>query len=329
MIRLLRLLLLVLALPARAVEDPSWLAKSKAAAPVIADFAASAPSIVRGAFSSLSWIVTGAATCEIDQGVGAVDCAGPAVVSPAATTTYTLTATSAKGKTATASATVTLYPYRIPEGANLVAHVWWDGSSIQQTGSAFTMTGTVPQVAASGAVPAGSGPYSAANYYTAGNTLEQHGDVTVCAIVTLASHATEQTAVAKDAVTSNRNFLLENAGGTSGSRVYVFKSAVTYATAVTVGAATDARHLLCYSYDYVADGTSTLIVSLDGTQVSISNGAGPPATTTANLMIGRTDYATSPKPWLGYIHEVVLWSRALSAQDLTDVYTVVHAGGAV
>ena len=58
------------------------------------------------ASSTLAWVVTGATTLSIDQGVGTVTGTSVAVT-PAATTTYTMTATNAAGSV-THSATVTI-----------------------------------------------------------------------------------------------------------------------------------------------------------------------------------------------------------------------------
>ena len=63
----------------------------------------------------------------------------------------------------------------IPDDANTVAHVYWNGTALVDTkGNAWTMNGTVPQVSAGPLYPhgfsqpakAGAGPFSTANYYT-------------------------------------------------------------------------------------------------------------------------------------------------------------------
>ncbi len=72
----------------------------------------------------------------------------------------------------------------IPGGPGTVAHVWWDGVRVRDTrGNAWAMQGTVPQVAASGRVPAGAGPFSDANYYSLGtgsDVLDFAGDFSAC-----------------------------------------------------------------------------------------------------------------------------------------------------
>lgn len=65
-----------------------------------------------------------------------------------------------------------------------VAHAWWDGGALNDTkGNAWTMNGTVPQVARAGDIPAGAGPFSDANYYSLGtgnDVLDFAGDWSAC-----------------------------------------------------------------------------------------------------------------------------------------------------
>jgi len=62
------------------------------------------------------------------------------------------------------SAGKALVPYT---DANVAANVYWNGTALQDVkGNAWAMTGTVPQVAASGGVPAGAGVFSDSNYYS-------------------------------------------------------------------------------------------------------------------------------------------------------------------
>jgi hypothetical protein len=85
---------------------------TKTAAPVapsIASFTATPSTIVAGASTVLSWVVSDATTVSIDNGVGVRPVTGTATVSPAATTAYTLTATGAGGQTAK-NTTVTVTP---------------------------------------------------------------------------------------------------------------------------------------------------------------------------------------------------------------------------
>ena len=70
-------------------------------------FDATPNQIAAGQSSTLTWIVQGATSVNIQPGIGNVALTGSTTVSPAATTTYTLTATGPNGNV-TASATVTV-----------------------------------------------------------------------------------------------------------------------------------------------------------------------------------------------------------------------------
>jgi 6-phosphogluconolactonase (cycloisomerase 2 family) len=65
--------------------------------PVVQAFAASANNLRAAQSTRLSWTVTGAQSCAIDQGVGTVPCTGSQTVTPGTTRMYTLTATNAEG----------------------------------------------------------------------------------------------------------------------------------------------------------------------------------------------------------------------------------------
>ena len=69
-------------------------------------FEATPATIAAGEISILSWQITGAATVEIDNGIGTVATTGEKEVTPAVTTTYKLTATAAGGAITTISVTV-------------------------------------------------------------------------------------------------------------------------------------------------------------------------------------------------------------------------------
>ena len=74
---------------------------------VISSLTASPPTITAGHNSTLRWMVTGASTISIDQGIGPVT-GDSQVVTPSQTTTYTLTATDAGNGSVTAAVTVTV-----------------------------------------------------------------------------------------------------------------------------------------------------------------------------------------------------------------------------
>jgi hypothetical protein len=75
--------------------------------PVITTFAVNPAIVAAGQNAVLGWVVTGAQTVSIDNGIGPVPLSGTMSVVPPATTTYTLTAVNAAGSNAV-TATVTV-----------------------------------------------------------------------------------------------------------------------------------------------------------------------------------------------------------------------------
>jgi hypothetical protein len=77
-----------------------------------------------------------------------------------------------------------------------VAHVWWrDGALRDRAGNAWTMAGTVPQVARAATTPAGAGPFSTANYYGLGagsDVLDFTGNFSVCVVYSYQNLAAAQ-----------------------------------------------------------------------------------------------------------------------------------------
>ncbi len=73
--------------------------------PVVSTFSVNPAIVSAGQNAVLGWVVTGARTISIDNGIGAVSLNGTATIMPFATTTYVLTATNAAG---TSTATVTV-----------------------------------------------------------------------------------------------------------------------------------------------------------------------------------------------------------------------------
>ena len=80
----------------------------RAPAPLIASFTAKPASIASGSATTLSWIVTNAASISIDHGVGDVTGRSSVIASPIADTTYTLTADGPGGR-ATQSVSVSVH----------------------------------------------------------------------------------------------------------------------------------------------------------------------------------------------------------------------------
>ena len=85
-------------------------------APTITSFTVDNPTIVAGGSAKISWVVDGATSCALDQGIGTVPCTGTAAtvtISPTVTTPYTLTATGPGGITPSAPLIVTVTPKQV------------------------------------------------------------------------------------------------------------------------------------------------------------------------------------------------------------------------
>ncbi|MCJ7516001.1 MAG: hypothetical protein MUO89_08600 [Dehalococcoidia bacterium] len=79
------------------------------AQPTISSFSASPPSITQGQQTTLSWIVSGATTVNIEPDIGTIGLTGSLTLTPNASVTYTLTASNESGSS-TSSATVNVTP---------------------------------------------------------------------------------------------------------------------------------------------------------------------------------------------------------------------------
>jgi hypothetical protein len=178
------------------------------------------------------------------------------------------------------------------------------------------MTGTVPQIAASvQRYPAGSGPYSAANYYSAGDVFDQTGSFSVCALVKSTTASTLQVIGAKDNTSQRQWYLAVNSANLLAA--HVFKTGAGESTSSPGTVVSLGIHVMCMSYLYVSDGTSVLTATMDNSvAVNVTSG-GPPIDVTAYLQIGA-DQAFD-NPWLGYIYRWAMWNRALTADEMTGL----------
>lgn len=282
--------LLLVAGEGRAQEDLLWL-KAPAKAPTITSFTSTSP-VVNGNASTLTVNVTGADTCSIDQGVGSVSCAGgTASVSPSTTTTYTLTATK-KSKTSTATAGVTVLGL-LRQDANTLLHVVFDGSGpIDGKSNTITTTGAVPQVAPSGAVPAGAGPFSDANYYT----------VAVAGL----NAATNMTGVVIFKATSLTNNPIITSAGVGYAEVLQATGRAIFGGGglTTINSASTGQFVIvCFG----RAGTTAWIQMNNGSAASAAN---TPALT-STVYVGR--YSSTSFALSGTVYEVLYGSAAASA----------------
>jgi hypothetical protein len=114
-------------------------------------FDATPSSITAGQSSTLTWLVQGASSVSISNGIGSVAATGSTTVSPAATTVYTLTAVGPSGNV-TATTTVTVGPVVSINGIPQI--IRFEGSPLsiqpgQQSTLSWTTSGAT-QVSISG-----------------------------------------------------------------------------------------------------------------------------------------------------------------------------------
>ena len=111
-----------------------------AASALIVRFDATPSSITAGQSSQLTWVVQGASSVSINNGVGNVAATGSTTVTPSATTTYTLTAVGPSGNV-TATATVTVGPVVVVPGTPQI--IRFEGSPLNiQPGQQSTLSWT-------------------------------------------------------------------------------------------------------------------------------------------------------------------------------------------
>jgi hypothetical protein len=107
--------------------------------PRIVQFSGSPLTITAGSSSTLLWVTEGANTVSINQGVGTVNVAGTANVTPAATTVYTLTATNNFGST-TAQVTITVTTPPPPPPAPTITSFTGNPNPSPQPGAPVVLT---------------------------------------------------------------------------------------------------------------------------------------------------------------------------------------------
>ena len=191
----------------------------------------------------------------------------------------------------------------ITEDANTVAHVYWNGTAlVDSKGNAWTENGTVPQVTANPFTVErfGSGPFSAANYYSLGtgdDVLDFAGDITVCVVFSGLLAGTSE-------VASDGGFGAAGAGWTllaSATQVIfdTYDAASAYTRASAAAVVTSGPHVIC-------GGRSGSTQYVKGNLVATVSQAGAKtvAATSNPAMIGRRATGAGTAPMEGTIYEV-------------------------
>jgi len=168
---------------------------------LVVRFDATPSNITAGQSSQLTWIVQGASSVSINNGIGNVALTGSVTVTPDATTTYTLTAVGPSGNV-TATATVTVGPGVVGPGNPQI--IRFEGSPLniqpgQQSTLSWTTTGaTTVSISGVGAVTLnGSTTVSPAQTttYTLSATSSDGKTVTAPVTITVASGTIPQIVV--------------------------------------------------------------------------------------------------------------------------------------
>jgi len=168
---------------------------------LVVRFDATPSSISAGQSSQLTWVVQGASSVSINNGVGNVAATGSTTVTPATTTTYTLTAVGPSGNV-TATATVTVGTGVVVTGNPQI--IRFEGSPLsiqpgQQSTLSWTTTGaTTVSISGVGAVTLnGSTTVSPAQTttYTLSATSSDGKTVTAPVTITVASGSVPQIVV--------------------------------------------------------------------------------------------------------------------------------------
>ncbi len=175
---------------------------SATAAPAtVVRFDATPSTISAGQSSQLTWLVQGASSVSISNGVGNVAATGSTTVTPATTTTYTLTAVAPAGNV-TATATVTVGPGVVVSGTPQI--IRFEGSPLsiqpgQQSTLSWTTTGaTTVSISGVGTVtPNGSTTVSPAQTttYTLSATSSDGKSVTAPITITVSTGTVPQVVV--------------------------------------------------------------------------------------------------------------------------------------
>lgn len=205
----------------------------------------------------------------------------------------------------------------ITADANCVSHVYFrNGVLVDAKGVAWTQVGTVPQVAASGKVPPGAGPFAAANYYRTTATADVFdftGDFTLAAIVTASGNG------------SGQHIINASNDGTLGWNLFVNSTGTARISAYGVGTPATANTFPAGVPSVVCMGRSgtTWYVRLNtGSTVSLSGThAGAASAITTRLGLNQSNAG----PLSTTLHELYATTTAWSEDGVTALIAAARA----
>lgn len=197
----------------------------------------------------------------------------------------------------------------IIEDANTVAHVVWNGYALVDLhANAWSMNGTVPQVAKSGKTPAGSGAFSDANNYSLGTGVDVGdfaSDFAAC-VVFDGSDQTANHVLLCDGLASTDGWYVNN-GATPVMRFSLNNGATVGQISTANQVINGGINVFCFG---VAGGEQIAKLNL-GTAVTNTPGGVRTPATTRPARIGRYDSTTLA--YGGRIYEV--WFSTTTPTD--------------
>lgn len=207
----------------------------------------------------------------------------------------------------------------ITPDANTVAHVIWrNGALVDLLGNSWTMNGTVPQVASSGATPPGAGPFSDANNYSLGagaDVLDFAGDFSGFVVFVPATLVGVQALIANGSTASGTGFQAYTSTATLNIGIWNPGFAATTAGGSAVAGAVN---VACFG---IGGGQRRVKLNLG----SIGGAASAMATpVTVPARIGRAEAAGQPATGLSIL-EAMFTSSAATDASFTAVVSAVFS----
>lgn len=206
--------------------------------------------------------------------------------------------------------------------AGTLSHVYWkNGALVDATGVAWTMTGTVPQVAAAGRVPAGAGGFSSANRYTTTATSDAYdmaGVFTVCIVYNPNGEAGSYTRIFSsiNSTTDTQGWFIRH-NASAASLYWAQGAAVVGAPGTEVA---NGINVLCVGYN----GTQILAQLNLGSLGTAPAAAGTAATGTATCLGGNVGWGSYTA---STIYEVWATTTTPTGALFTSVANAVKARG--
>lgn len=199
------------------------------------------------------------------------------------------------------------FGHLILDDPGTVAHVYFDGAAIRDSsGNAWSMQGTVPQVAKSGFTPAGAGPFSDSAFYTLGtgsDVLDFSGDFSAC-IVWSPSTTNATRALAANGTYNTAGWIVSDS-----QRLYVSQSGGVSSTAVGGNPANGTMSVTCFGQ---ASGRAVLKQNL-GSYLQAAGTVTITPATSVRAQIGRYEAGGAGRNASGIIYEA--WFSTTTPSD--------------